>query len=186
MNKAIFLDRDGTINEDIGDLYLAEKLIFISQAIEALQLLQEEFLLFIITNQSGVGKGVFSGEEYIRFNDYFINKLKESGITIKEVYSCLHRKEEKCICHKPNPYFIAQAKKTYDLDIVNSYCIGDHPHDIEMAKRVGAHSVFLLTGHGIKHKEELLCQPDHIANNLYEAALWIRNKKVGAGFSTFS
>jgi len=186
LNKAIFLDRDGTINEDIGDLYLAEKLVFTFQAIEALQLLQEKFLLFIITNQSGVGKGVFSREEYSRFNDYFMHKLKESGITIEEVFSCLHRKEEKCICHKPSPYFIAQAKKTYDLDIVNSYCIGDHPHDIEMAKRVGAHSVFLLTGHGIKHKEELLCQPDHIANNLYEAALWIRNKKVGAGFSTFS
>ncbi|MFC1666991.1 D-glycero-alpha-D-manno-heptose-1,7-bisphosphate 7-phosphatase [Candidatus Omnitrophota bacterium] len=175
MNNAVFLDRDGTINEDIGDLYIPEKLVFIPQAIEALQLLQEKFLLFIITNQSGVGKGVFSRDKYGIFSDYFINTLKESGIAIKEVFSCLHTKEEKCICHKPSPYFIEQAKKTHNLDFSNSYCIGDHPHDIEMAKRVGAHSVFLLTGHGIKHREELSSQPDHIANNLYEAALWIRN-----------
>lgn len=178
MNKAIFLDRDGTINEDVGDLYVPENIVFIPRAIEALRLLQEKFLLFIITNQSGVGKGVFSKDEYRHFNHYFINKLKESGITIKEVFSCLHKKEEKCVCYKPSPYFIQQAKKDYSLDISNSYCIGDHPHDIEMAKRIGAHSIFLLTGHGTKHKGELTAQPDHIADNLYQAALWIRNRKA--------
>jgi histidinol-phosphate phosphatase family protein len=178
MNNAVFLDRDGTINEDIGELYLPEKLVFIPRAIEALKLLQEKFLLFIITNQSGVGKGLFSSNEYRRFNDYYINLLKESDITIKEVFSCLHKKEEKCICYKPSSYFIEQAKKGYNLDISNSYCIGDHPHDIEMAGRVDAHSIFLLTGHGIKHKSELTAQPDYIADNLYQAALWIRNRKT--------
>jgi HAD superfamily hydrolase (TIGR01662 family) len=82
MNKAIFLDRDGTINEDIGDLYIPEKLIFISRAIEALKILQEGFQLFVITNQSGVGKGVFSGDEFARFNDYFVRALKERGVDI--------------------------------------------------------------------------------------------------------
>ncbi|MFA5410924.1 MAG: HAD-IIIA family hydrolase [Candidatus Omnitrophota bacterium] len=171
MNKAVFLDRDGTINEDIGDLYLPGKLIFISRAIEALKLLQENFLLFIITNQSGVGKGAFRRDEYIRFNDYFINTLKKHGVAIKEVFCCLHIKEEKRICRKPSPYFIEKAKKAYNLDIGNSYSIGDHPHDMEMAKKAGAHSVFLLAGHGTKHKKELSSQPDHIANDLYEAAL---------------
>ncbi len=186
MNKAIFLDRDGTINEDVGDLYLPEKLVFIPRAIEAIQLLGEKFLLFIITNQSGVGKGVFSEDEYRYFNNYFLNKLKESGITIKEVFSCLHKKEEKCICYKPSPYFIEQARKSYGLDISNSYCIGDHPHDIEMAKKAGAYSIYLLTGHGIKHKNELTVQPDHIADNLYQAALWIRNRKANAGMVSSS
>ncbi|RKY30218.1 MAG: hypothetical protein DRP74_07475, partial [Candidatus Omnitrophota bacterium] len=179
LNKAIFLDRDGTINEDVGDLYLPEKLIFIPRAIEALKILQKEFLLFIITNQSGVGKGVFKKEEYSRFNSYFINRLEEFGITIKEVFSCLHAKEERCICCKPNPHFIQQAKKKYGLDISNSYCIGDHPPDIKMAKIAGAHSIFLLTGHGDKHKNELIVQPDCIADNLYLAALWIKNRKDG-------
>jgi len=177
MNKAIFLDRDGTINEDVGDLYEPEKLIFISQAIEALKLLQEGFSLFIITNQSGVGKDVFSMDEYLRFNDYFMATLKKNGVVIKEVFCCPHIKEEKCICRKPSRYFIEKANRKYNLDIGNSYCIGDHPHDMQMAKKAGTHSVFLLTGHGIKHKEELSSQPDHIASNLYEAALWIRNNK---------
>lgn len=173
MNKAIFLDRDGTINEDIGDLYKPEKLIFIPRAIEALKLLQERFVLFIITNQSGVGKGIFNKQEYDRFNDYFINELKRCGVIIKEVFCCPHIKENGCNCRKPSPYFIQEASKEHDLDIDNSYCIGDHPHDVEMAKMASVHSVFLLTGHGAKHKEELFSQPDYIANNLYEAALWI-------------
>jgi D-glycero-D-manno-heptose 1,7-bisphosphate phosphatase len=174
MNKAIFLDRDGTINEDIGDLYIPEKLIFISRAIEALKILQEGFQLFVITNQSGVGKGVFSGEEFARFNDYFVRALKEHGVDIKEVFCCPHTKEEKCVCRKPSPYFIEKAKKIYDIDISSSYCIGDHPHDIEMAKNAGAYSIFVLTGHGTKHKAELSSKPDYIANNLYEAAFWIK------------
>ena len=175
MNKAIFLDRDGTIDEDIGDLYTPEKLVFIPRAIEALKLLQEKFVLFIATNQSGVGKGVFSSDEYARFNKYFMEKLEEYEVDIKEIFCCPHIKEEACICRKPSPYFIEKAKTAYNLDINDSYCIGDHPHDIEMAKKAGTHSVFLLTGHGIKHKEELLSQPDHIANNLYEEALWVKN-----------
>lgn len=175
MNKAIFLDRDGTINEDIGYLYAPEKLVFIPKAIEALKLLQKRFLLFIITNQSGVGKGIFNDDDYLRFNSYFMNELEKSRVDIKEVFCCPHIKEESCICRKPSPYFIEKARIVYNLDIGNSYCIGDHPHDIEMAKKVGAHSVFLLTGHGAKHKEELSSQPDYIAYNLYEATVWINN-----------
>jgi histidinol-phosphate phosphatase family protein len=176
MNKAIFLDRDGTINEDVGDLYTPDKLVFIPRAIEALKLLQERYDLFIITNQSGVGKGVFNNDQYIRFNEYFISMLEEHDVVIKEVFCCPHVKEEKCICHKPSPYFIEETRKVYSLDIGNSYCIGDHPHDMEMAEKAGARSIYLLTGHGIKHRGELSFQPDYIANNLYEAALWIMSK----------
>jgi len=173
MNKAIFLDRDGTINEDIGHLYTSEKLVFIPKAIEALKLLEERFLLFIITNQSGVGEGIFNDDDYIRFNSYFIEVLKNQGINIKEVFCCLHAKEEKCVCRKPSIYFIEKAKKTYNLDIRNSYCVGDHPHDMEMAKNAGARSIFLLTGHGIKHRQELTFQSDYVVDDLYGAALWI-------------
>ena len=175
MNKAIFLDRDGTINEDVGDLFTPDKLVFIPRAIDALKLLQERFVLLIVTNQSGVGRGVFNKDEYTRFNSYFIKMLKNQGINIKEVFCCPHVKEDRCICRKPNTYFIEKAKKAYNLDINNSYCVGDHPHDMEMAKNSGARSIFLLTGHGIKHRQELTLQPDYIADDIYRAALWIRN-----------
>lgn len=176
MNKAIFLDRDGTINEDVGDLYSPDKLIFIPRAIEALRCLQQRFLLFIVTNQSGIGKNVFSKDDYLKLNEYFIRRLNGSGVTIREVYYCPHRKEENCICRKPNQYFIREAESKYGIDVPNSYVIGDHPHDAEMACKVGAGSVYLLTGHGKKHLQELDFEPDFIADDIFEASRWIRSK----------
>lgn len=169
MHKAIFLDRDGIINEDVGDFCSLEKLIFIPRAIEALRILQKRFLLFIVTNQSGIGKKVFSEEEFLQFNKYFETLLKDEDVTIKHIYYCPHTKEENCICCKPSQYFLRQAEKDYDIDLVNSYVIGDHPHDIEMSARVGAGSVYLLTGHGKKHKQELSAEPNFIADDLYGA-----------------
>jgi len=176
MNKAIFLDRDGTINEDVGDLYSSDKLIFIPRAIEALKILQQRFLLFIVTNQSGIGKNVFSKDEYLLFNEYLIRLLNSYGVTIAQVYYCPHRKEESCICRKPNQYFINEAEKRYSIDVRSSYVIGDHPHDAEMACNAGARSVYLLTGHGKKHIEELTIKPNFIADDIFEASLWIMSR----------
>ena len=179
MNRAIFLDRDGTINEDVGYFCSPDKLKFIPRAIEALRMLQDDFLLFIVTNQSGIGKNIFSKEEFQQFNEYFMALLKNEGINIKCIYYCPHAKEEGCICHKPKPYFLRRAENEYDIDLKGSYVIGDHPHDIEMAHRVGAGSVYLLTGHGTKHKQELGASPspDFIANDIYEAAVWIMKRQ---------
>ena len=184
MNKAIFLDRDGTINEDVGDFCSQEKLIFIPGAIEALRILQERFLLFIITNQSGIGKKFFSEEEFTQFNKYFDALLKSEGVGIKHIYYCPHTKEENCLCRKPSAYFLKKAEKDYGIDLRNSFVLGDHPHDIEMAHKVRAGSIYLLTGHGRKHRQELSIKPDFIANDIYEAAIWIvgrqaKNKKEG-------
>lgn len=172
MYSAVFLDRDGTINEDVGDFCSPEKLIFIPGAIEAMKILQKKFLLFIITNQSGIAKGIFSEDKFLWFNDYFNKILIHQDIMIKRIYCCPHMKEDDCICRKPHPYFIIQAKKDYNVDLKNSYVIGDHPHDVEMAYNAKAHSIYLLSGHGKKHRAELLVKSDFIANDLYEAAVW--------------
>lgn len=176
MHKAIFLDRDGTINEDVGDLYSSERLIFIPGAMEALKLLQQEYHLFIVTNQSGIGANAFTEKEFLQFNEYFIQLLDSHGVAIRHVFYCPHRKDENCGCRKPNPYFVKKAEKEYCLDIRNSYVIGDHPHDAEMAIEVGAGAVYLLTGHGKKHLPELSITPDYIADNIFQAALWIMGK----------
>ena len=175
LHSAVFLDRDGTINEDVGDFCSLDKLIFIPRAFEALRMLQRNYLLFIITNQSGIGKGFFSERDLLQFNAEFYAVLKEEGISIKQIYYCPHTKEKKCHCRKPSPYFLKIAEKGYDINLKNSYVIGDHPHDMEMAHKVGAGSVYLLTGHGRKHKQELLSKPDFIANDIYRAAVWIIN-----------
>jgi D-glycero-D-manno-heptose 1,7-bisphosphate phosphatase len=176
MQRAIFLDRDGTINEDVGDLYSPDKLIFIPHAIEALKILQQSFILFIVTNQSGIGKNAFSEKKFLQFNKYFLRLLNSYGVNIRQVFYCPHMKEENCDCRKPNPYSIKKAEKEYRLDLLNSYVIGDHPHDVEMAYNVGAGSIYLLTGHGKKHIQELNIKPDFIANDIFEATLWIMNR----------
>lgn len=177
MLKAVFLDRDGTINEDVGDFCTKEKLVFTPNAIEALKILQRNgFLLIIITNQTGINKGIFSEKEFLKFNKEYLEILKENGIEIKELFYCPHLKEENCICRKPSTYFIEKAKEKYNLDLLNSYTIGDHPHDIEMGKKANTKTVYLLSGHGKKHLNELNIQPDYIAENLYEATLWITKK----------
>ena len=177
MKKAVFLDRDGTINEDIGDLFLPDKLILIPRAIEALKLLQEQFELFIVTNQPGIGRGIFSEKEYLAFNEYYQEVLAKEGITIKMTYCCPHEKKEKCRCRKSSDYFLKDAETEFNICLEDSYVIGDHPHDIEMGIRGNAGTVYLLTGHGQKHKKEMVVNPDHIAENLYGAATWIIEKQ---------
>jgi histidinol-phosphate phosphatase family protein len=176
INKAVFLDRDGTINEDVGDLYSMDKLIILPNAFEALKILQKHFLLFVVTNQSGIGKKIFSEKQYLEFNRYFHELLKSEGINLNHIYCCPHKKEDNCLCRKPKPYFLMEAKKDYNIDLKNSYVIGDHPHDVDMGHRVGAHSVYVLTGHGKKHMHELIHEPSFVADDLYVAAYWILEK----------
>ena len=82
--KAIFLDRDGTINEDLGYIYKKEDLVFIKDSLKSLKILQKHFNLYIITNQSGIGKNIFTEEDFIKFNNYFLDTLKKEGIIIKK------------------------------------------------------------------------------------------------------
>lgn len=177
--KAIFLDRDGTINEDVGDFCSLEKLKFIDKSIEALKVLQKYFLLFIITNQSGIEKGVFKEEEFLAFNKKYLEILNLNDIEIKEVFYCPHTKENNCFCRKPSTYFIDLIKNKYEIDLKESFTIGDHPHDIEMGKKANTKTIYLLTGHGEKHLKELKVKPNYIAKNLYDATMWIlKNEKI--------
>jgi len=175
MNKVIFLDRDGTINEDVGDFCSLDKLKFIPKSLEALKILQDlGFLLIIVTNQTGINKKIFTEEEFLKFNKEYLKILSDNNVEIKKVFYCPHLKEENCICRKPKTYFIEIAKQKYNIDIENSYTIGDHPHDIEMGFESKAKTIYLLSGHGKKHIKELTVKPNYIAENLYDAALWIK------------
>jgi D-glycero-D-manno-heptose 1,7-bisphosphate phosphatase len=172
--RAVFLDRDGTINEDIGDLFNVKKLQFIPRAIDALKLLQERFLLFIITNQAGIGKGDFTEADFLKFNKEYLNILKKEGIKIEEVYYCPHAEYDDCICRKPKTYFVEIASRKYNLDLKESFIVGDHPSDVEMGSRTQMKSIFLLTGHGKKHLDDIKNKTEFlISENIYDAALLI-------------
>ena len=155
MNRAVFLDRDGTIIKDKGYINDIKDVEFYSFSFDCLKELQKSFLLFIITNQPGVGKGLIETDNLDRIHSFILKKMSEHAIDIEEVYICPHLKEERCECRKPNTFFIHAAREKYSLDIENSYIIGDHPSDIELAIRANANGIYLLTGHGQKHYPEL-------------------------------
>lgn len=173
MNKAIILDRDGVINQDPGYVHKVEDLKFFPDVFKALNLLKKNFKFIIITNQSGIGRGYYTEQDFHKFNKKLVEELKKENIVIEKTYYCPHAPEEKCDCRKPNPTFIKQAEKEFNIDLKNSFVIGDHPRDITLGKNAGCKAIYLLTGHGEKHKQELTQKPDFTANNLLEAAQWI-------------
>ncbi len=173
MNKAIFLDRDGTLVHDEGYVYKIEDFKLLPNVIEALELLKDNFKLFIITNQSGIGRGYYTKEDFLKFNNHLIEELEKNNIKIEKTYMCPHLPTENCDCRKPNEKFAKEAEKDFNIDLKESYVIGDHDFDIEMGKKTGSKSILVLTGHGKKHLNELKSKPNFIAEDLLEAAEWI-------------
>lgn len=170
--RAIFLDRDGTIIKDVGYLKNPQDVEFFPETFTNLLKLQERFLLFIITNQSGISKGITSANEVKLVNNYLVDVLKSKGIIISHVYCCPHSSDENCICKKPKPYFINLAAGLYNLNLRDSYIIGDHPSDVECGLNAGITPIYVLTGHGEKHKNELNSDCI-ITENIIEASKYI-------------
>lgn len=176
---AVFLDRDGTLIEDRGDLSQPSQVVFLERTVEALRRLQSVFSLFIVTNQSGVGKGNITVADVARVNAYVVSCLADAGIQIMETYVCPHRREDACQCAKPNPYFLNVAARDYGIDLVRSFVVGDHPHDVTFGRNAGAGSVYVLTGHGLHHCDAL--SPDTvIAEDLLDAATVILKQHAKA------
>ena len=177
LKKAIFLDRDGTINEDEGYVYEVEKFKLLPRVIEGLKLLQEDYLFFIITNQSGIARGYYTYNQYLKFNDLVINARRENNIIIKETYCCPHITEDNCDCKKPTTFFIDKAVNEYNIDVKGSWMIGDHPSDIQLGLNAGCKTVYVCTGHGPRHYEELKeknITPTIIATNFLSAVQLIK------------
>lgn len=174
---AIFLDRDGTLIEDHGYIRLPSEVVFYKDTITSLQRLNGRYLLFIVTNQSGIGLGVLSHEDVERINNHIVKTLAQEGVTISAVYYCPHRRDQGCECIKPNPYFILEAAREFDLDLSRSFSIGDHPHDVELARNVGAQGIYLVTGHGKQHLHEIPLGVS-VAGNMEEAIDMVLNRDV--------
>ena len=176
MHKAVILDRDGTINQDPGYVHKIEDFRLFDWTIKALNLLKDDFKFFIITNQSGIGRGYYTLKDFEKFNDHLIKVLKENNIMIEKTYVCPHHPDKECDCRKPNIKFIKEIEKDFDINLKESWVIGDHPQDVEMGKNAGCRTIYVLTGHGENHRNELKIKPDFIEDNLYEAAKRITNK----------
>lgn len=156
MNKAIFLDRDGTINVEKHYLYKIEEFEFLPGVIEALKKLQDAgYLLIVITNQSGIGRGYYTEKDFKVLNDWMVNTLKEKGVVISAVYYCPHLPDAKvlkyrkdCDCRKPKLGMYYQAIKDFDIDVSQSYAIGDKIRDCEICKSTGCHGFLISQNEG--------------------------------------
>lgn len=148
MKKAIFLDRDGVINEVLTDrvkfVNKPHELYFLPGVAEAIKKLNLFFdFIFVVTNQGGVGLGFMKETELNKIHDHMISELKKEGAIIHDVAYCPHKPKSGCACRKPNSKLITGLSKKYDIDLFQSYMVGDTNTDIIAGKKVGTKGVFL-------------------------------------------
>jgi len=145
MNKAIFLDRDGVINRERGFTYRLEDFEILPGLIEGLKEFRRRgYLLIVVSNQSGIAKGLYKQTDVEILHTYLIETLKESGLAFDEIYYCVHHPDvSKCICRKPDSLFVEKALARFNIDPAQSYFIGDKERDTEAAEKVGVKGILI-------------------------------------------
>jgi D-glycero-D-manno-heptose 1,7-bisphosphate phosphatase len=151
MKKALFLDRDGIINRDYGYVYEIEKFEFNKAIFDIVRYFQDkDYLVIVITNQSGIGRGYYSEDDFLRLSKYMLEEFKKRGLNINSIYYCPHSPEQKCNCRKPNTKMIESAKKDFNIDLKNSIMVGDKQSDINLAKNAGISTTIAIGDRDIK------------------------------------
>jgi ADP-L-glycero-D-manno-heptose 6-epimerase len=185
--KAVFLDRDGVINKEIHFLHEPEKFELLPGVIEGLKKMQEKgYRLIVVSNQGGIGLGYFSKEDFFRVNSKMLKEFSEAGIGIDKIYFCPHSQSENCDCRKPKIGLFERSKKELNIDMKNSFMIGDRMSDIVAGKNAGVKTI-LIEG-GVHKRENSEVVPDFVSNDLVEAGDFICGEKLkalvtgGAGF----
>jgi len=185
VHKVVFLDRDGTLNEEVGYVNHIERFILLPRVGQAIRLLnQHGWKAVVITNQSGVARGYFPESLIHQVHQKMEDLLEKEGAYLDGIYYCPHHPDigippyrQKCRCRKPAPGLVEEAVRDLDLDTSLSYVVGDRGADIEFANRIGAKAILVLTGYGKgewEHsKGQWRVKPDHVASDLYGAVQWI-------------
>ncbi|MFX1303244.1 MAG: D-glycero-beta-D-manno-heptose 1,7-bisphosphate 7-phosphatase [Promethearchaeota archaeon] len=173
--KAIFLDRDGVINKEVNYLSKPNDFEFIEGSIDALKILKQKgYLIIVITNQAGIAKGFFTEETLESIHSKMTRILKQNNIELDGIYYCPHHPEftGPCDCRKPKPGMILKAQLKYNIDLNNSYMVGDTLNDIETGKSARCKTILVLTGYGKEEqKKKSSIIPDMIFKNLKEFAI---------------
>jgi D-glycero-D-manno-heptose 1,7-bisphosphate phosphatase len=170
---AIFLDRDGTLIEERHYLSEPSQVALFPGTVEALrQLARAGYALIIVTNQSGIGRGLFTEDQLRDVHRHLAETLAAAGIRLDGIYHCPHAPAEPCDCRKPEPGLVHRACAELDLDPSQSFVIGDKPADVALGVRVGARPILVLTGYGetSMHDPVVAASSAHIARDLAAAA----------------
>ncbi|VTX68755.1 D-glycero-beta-D-manno-heptose-1,7-bisphosphate 7-phosphatase [Fusobacterium nucleatum] len=185
MKKAIFLDRDGTINVEKDYIYKSEDLVFEEGSIEALKTFKNlGYILIVVSNQSGIARGYFTEEDLNIFNNNMNEILKKNGVEITEFYCCPHHPDgigeykKVCECRKPNNKMIEDAIKKYNINREKSYMIGDKTSDIGAGLKSNLKTVLVKTGYGLKDMEKVDKNETLIYENLKDFSEILKREKL--------
>lgn len=149
--KAVFLDRDGVVNIEKDYVCEVKDFEFLDGIFDAVKHFNERgYLVIIVTNQSGIGRGYYTEEEFEKLTKYMLGRFEDNGVKIAAVYHCPHSPDTKCNCRKPLPGMFLSAKDELGIDMQNSWMIGDKESDIEAALSAGVgHTILVRSGHKI-------------------------------------
>ena len=178
LRPAVFLDRDGTIAEEVGYLNHISRFRMFPCAPSAIRRLNEAHIpVIVVTNQSGVGREYFP-ESLVNATHELMKKQLASGRAhVDGIYFCPHASADKCECRKPKTGLLERAAREHDLDLRRSFVVGDRYGDVELAQRAGSRSILVRTGYGEGevqwHSAEWPAPPDFIADDLASAVGWI-------------
>ncbi len=182
---AVFIDRDGTLTEEVGYVNHPSRLRLLPRSAEAVRRLNAAGIAAVVaTNQAGVARGYFSEEVLHVVNAALVAQLKDEGAHLDGVYVCMHHPAEgappyrrDCDCRKPKPGMLVRAAAELDLDLGRSVLVGDKPSDFVTARAVGARGVLVLTGYGLGEweyrRDRFPLAPDHVAGDLLDAVEWV-------------
>jgi D-glycero-D-manno-heptose 1,7-bisphosphate phosphatase len=190
-HRAVFFDRDGTINEEVGYVNHLERFRLLPRAGEAIRLLNQNGIkVVVVTNQSGVARGYFPESLIHLVHRKMGDHLREKGAHLDGIYYCPHHPDageppyrQKCRCRKPETGLIEEAVKDLGIDCSKSYMIGDRGADVEFGRRIGAKTILVLTGYGKGEweyfRDRWKSKPDFVAQDLFEAVQWILKEEGG-------
>jgi len=192
MRPAVFLDRDGTMNEEVGYVNHIDRFhVFPWTADSVLRLNHAGILAILVTNQSGVARGYFPEALVQETHCRLQAELARSGASLDGLYYCPHLPDGKveaysktCVCRKPSPGMLQRAAQEFDIDLGSSFVIGDRYQDLSMGFTVGARGGLVMTGYGrgeyLYHKDSWPRKPDCVAANLLEAVDWVLGIALGS------
>jgi len=153
LNKALFLDRDGVINHDLGYVHKISDLIFIDDIFRLTKIAQKNnYLIIVITNQAGIARGKYTEDDFLEFTNWIKHKFSENGVDLARTYYCPHHPnfgnqfyKKVCSCRKPGSLLFLQAHEEFNIDMQESIMIGDKLSDLEAAKNAGVGRLLLFS-----------------------------------------
>jgi len=191
VKRAVFLDRDGTVIEEVGYLNRLDRVAFFPWSVDAIRVLNDAGLLVVVvTNQAGVARGYFDEALVCETHALIDRRLAAGRARVDAYYYCPHHPDgvveslrQACECRKPRPGMIRQAARDLDIDIPGSFVVGDRWLDVEMGRAAGATAVLVRTGYGRneERRPEGQAAADYVADNLMDAASWILRRLRAQG-----